>query len=330
MAVEEFGELAAVASLRKPAWRSLGTCFDGPVTTSKMLTLSLLANWNLRFVDAADIMKDYHFNKPTKHIVRDNPFKKGQMDVLGTVGKRYNIFSNEEILNFGDLLTDGNRRWETAGSINGGSRIFATLAEPNDIILDPGGSADRVSRYTMLTSSHDGSSTLLMKKVNTRVDCANTLGMAMREISDEFCIRHTVGMQTKLEDAKLALGFAKQYDDAFEVEMQKLIETQMTKDKFVKLVESIYPKPEDNARGRETKWEYKRDAILTIWEDGTGSMKNLDDTAWKALNTLTEHQQWFREVREDKVENFYKAGAGFDNVANSDRQDIFNRVLATV
>lgn len=330
MAVEEFGQLAAVASLRRPAWRNLGTTFDKPVTTPEMLRLAHLANWDIEFVDAADVMPDYHFNKPTKHIVRNNPFKPGQKDVLGTVGKRYNIFSNEEILNFGDLLTDGNRRWETAGSVDGGSRIFATLADPNDIILDPGGSADRVSRYAMLTSSHDGSSTLLMKKVNTRVDCSNTLGWAMKEIGDEFRIRHTQGMATKLEDAKLALGFAKQYDDAFEVEMQKLIQTQMTKDQFVELVKDIFPKPEDNARGRETKWEFKLDSLMTIWADGTGSMGNLEDTAWKALNTLTEHQQWFREVRAGKAENFYRAGAGFDNVANADRQNIYERVLATV
>lgn len=327
MAVEEFGEQAAVASLRKPAWRNLGTTFDKPVTTDQMLKLAKLANWNLRFVDAAEVMQGYNFNKPTKHIVRDNPFKKGQKDVLGTVGKRYNIFSNEAILDFGDLLTGGNRRWETAGSVDGGSRIFATLAEPNDIVLDPNGSADRVARYTMLTSSHDGSSTLLMKKINTRVDCANTLAMAMREQGDEFRIRHTQGMETKLADAQLALGFAKQYDDAFEIEMQRLIETQVTKDKFVELVKDIYPQPEDNARGRESKWEYKVDALMTIWEDGTGSMKNLDDTAWKALNTLTEYQQWFREVRAGKTENFYQAGAGFDNVANANRQSIFDRVL---
>lgn len=330
MAVEEFGELAAVASLRVPAWRSLGTTFDKPVTTDEMLNLAHLAGWNLRFLDLADVLPSYNFNKPAKLVVRDNPFINGQTDVLGTVGKRYNIFSNEEILNFGDLLTSGNRRWETAGSVDGGSRIFATLAEPNDIVLDPGGSADKVSRFTMLTSSHDGSSTLLLKKVNTRVSCSNTLNFAMKEIGDEFRIRHTVGMATKLADAQLALGFAKQYDDQFEVEMQRMIQTQMTKDKFLEIVKDIFPQPEDNARGREAKWEFKVDALMTIWENGTGSMDNLDDTAWKALNTLTEHQQWFREVRSGKTENFFRAGAGFDNVTNDDRQEIFERVLATV
>lgn len=330
MAVEEFGKQAAVASLRIPPWRNLGTTFDKPVDTPKMLSLAKLADWDLRFVDASEVMPGYNFHKPIKFVVRDNPFVKGQMDVLGTVGKRYNLFPNEQILDFGDLLTSGNRRWETAGSLSHGTRIFATLAEPNDIVLDPGGSADTVKRYLMLTSTHDGSSTLLLKKINTRVGCQNTFDVAIGEAGDEFRIRHTVGMATKLADAKVALKMAADYDEVFEAEMQKLIETEVKKDQFWEIVKTIYPEPEDNVKGRLSKWQYKTDALMTIWADGTGSMSNLEDTAWKALNTLTEHQQWFREVRSGKTENFYAAGAGFDNVANDTKANIFNIVRASV
>lgn len=326
--VDQFGKQAAIASLRVNPWRNLGTTFDKPVSTSKMLDLAHLANWNLRFVDAAEVMPDYRFSKPVKFVVRDNPFEPGKKDVIGTVGKRYKIFPNEEILDFGDLLTNGNRRWETAGAGNGGARIFATLAEPNDIVLDPGGSADVVKRYLMLTSTHDGSSTLLMKKVNTRIDCTNVISVAMKEIGDEFRIRHTEGMASKLEDAKLALKMAADYDEVFEAEMQKMIETEVKKDKFWEIVKTVYPEPEDNLKGRLSKWSFKTDALMTIWNGGTGSMDNLEDTAWKAFNTLTEHQQWFREVRAGKEENFWAAGAGFDNVTNDTQTNLFNVVRA--
>ena len=38
----------AFASLREPAWHGLGTVFTEEVTTSKMLELAHLDNWNVR------------------------------------------------------------------------------------------------------------------------------------------------------------------------------------------------------------------------------------------------------------------------------------------
>jgi phage/plasmid-like protein (TIGR03299 family) len=328
-AVETYGKMAAFASLREPAWHGLGTVFDKPVTTKEMLDLAHLSGWNIRFVDAAEVMPDYDFVRPTLHVVRDNPFV-GKKDVLGTVGSRYTIFSNEDIFDFGDTLTADRRRWETAGSLNGGTTVFATLVALDDLVLDKNGQADVIKKYTMLTSTHDGSSTLIAKKVNTRVVCWNTLNVALGERGDEFRIRHTQGMTTKLEDAAKALGFADLYDEEFEREAAALIEAEITKDKFLAITKSLFPEPDDNTRGRLTKWETKVQDLMAVWEGRTGSVDNLADTGWKAFNVLTEHNQWFRQIRSGNVENFLAAGAGFDNVTNSQRNAIFQTVKAAV
>jgi phage/plasmid-like protein (TIGR03299 family) len=329
-AVETYQEMAAFASLREPAWHGLGTVFDKPVKTEKMLSLAHLDNWNLRFVNAEEVMPGYSFVTETQHVVRDNPFVKGQKDVLGTVGGRYRIFDNESIFDFGDSLTDGRRRWETAGSLNGGRTVFATLVSTDDLVLDPNGSADTITRYLMLTSSHDGSSTMIAKKVNTRVVCQNTLNVALGEKGDEFRIRHTQGMDTKLEDAKLALGFAEQYDAIFEAEAKAMIESTLTKDKFFNLVKDIFPEPEVNVRGSKTKWETKTADLMWLWENGTKTVENIPDSPWKAVQVLTEHNQWFRQIRSGNTENFLAAGAGFDNVTNATRNMLWQKSFALV
>lgn len=325
---EDGNQLATFASLRQPGWHWLGTVFDKPVKTEKMLELARLNGWNLRFVDAEEVMPGYTFISKTLHVVRDNPFEKDKRDVLGTVGGRYRIFSNEEIFDFGDALTNGRRRWETAGSINGGRTVFATLVSTDDLVLDPSGQADTIKRYLMLTSSHDGSSTMIAKKVNTRVVCQNTLNVALGEKGDEFRIRHTQGMDTKLEDARLALGFADQYDEAFETEARRMIEAQMTKDQFFKMVKDVFPQPDDNTRGRLTKWETKTSDLMWLWEDGTKTVGGLEDSVWKGLQVLTEHDQWFRQVRKGNFENYLAAGAGFDNVTNARRTDLWKLALS--
>lgn len=325
-AVEVYKDMAAFASLRQPAWHGLGTVFDKPVSTSEMLELAHMNGWNIRFEDAADWMTGFNFVTPTLHVVRDNPFIEGQKDVLGTVGGRYNIFSNEEIFDFGDTLTDGRRRWETAGSLKGGTKVFATLVATDDLVLDPNGSADTIRRYIMLVSSHDGSTTMIVKMVHTRVVCENTLNVALGETGAEFKIRHTQGMDVKLADAKRALGLAAVYDDVFEAEAKALFEADMTMSQFESIVLDMFPEPEEDRKGNTKRWVDKVDTILDIWSNSTESVGNLPDSAWKGLQVLTEHNQWFRGIRNDSSENFLAAGAGFDLVTNRFRTDAFNRM----
>lgn len=332
-AVEQYKDMAAFASLREPAWHRLGTVFDKPVSTAEMLQLAHMNGWNIRFENASDWMPGFNFVNDTMHVVRDNPFIPNQKDVLGTVGSRYNIFSNEEIFDFADTLTDGRRRWETAGSLKEGTKVFATLVATDDLVLDPNGSNDVIRRYIMLVSSHDGSTTMIVKMVNTRVVCQNTLNIALGEAGAEFKIRHTQGMETKLQDAKKALGLAAIYDDVFEKEARLLFETEMTMTQFEKIVMDIFPEPEEDVRGSAKKWGDKMDTILDIWGNSTESVENLPDSAWKGLQVLTEHNQWFRGIRKDSrteepnTENFLAAGAGFDLVTNRFRTDVHQRMM---
>lgn len=329
--IETYKEMAAFASLRQPAWHDLGTVFDKPVSTEEMLKLAHMHGWNLRFENAEDWMPGFTFVDETLHVVRDNPFIPDQKDVLGTVGGRYNIFSNEQIFDFADTLTEGRRRWETAGSIKNGQKVFATLVATDDLVLDPKGSADTIKRYIMLVSSHDGSTTMIVKMVNTRVVCQNTLNVALGEAGSEFKIRHTQGMETKIQDARKALSLASIYDEVFEKEMQSLFEAEMTMSQFESIVMDIFPEPEEDVRGSQKKWDGKMDTILNIWQNSTGSVENLPNNAYKGLQVLTEHGQWHRGIRKDKTgnpntENFLAAGAGFDVKTNEARNDAFARM----
>lgn len=330
-AIETYKDMAAFASLRQPAWHDLGTVFDKPVSTTEMLELAHMNDWNLRFEDASDWMPGFTFVDETLHVVRDNPFIPGQKDVLGTVGGRYNIFSNEQIFDFADTLTEGRRRWETAGSIKNGQKVFATLVATDDLVLDPNGSADTIKRYIMLVSSHDGSTTMVVKMVNTRVVCQNTLNVAMGEAGAEFKIRHTQGMETKIQDARKALSLASIYDEVFEKEMQALFEADMTLTQFENIVMDIFPEPEEDVRGSLKKWNNKMDTILNVWQNSTGEVENLPNSAYKGFNVLTGWNQWHRGIRKDKngnpnVENFLAAGSGFDVKTNEFRTEVFGRM----
>jgi phage/plasmid-like protein (TIGR03299 family) len=331
-AVETYKDMAAFASLRRNAWWDIDGAhtFDEPVTTSEMLDLAHLSNWNLR-MEVLKIAGQYS-DRVEYAVLRDNPFME-RIDRLGIVGTRYKLFSNEELFAFGDNLTNERRRWETAGSLFGGRQVFATLVDTEDIVLDPNGSGDVIKKYLMLTTSHDGSGKIIAKKVNTRVECANTLNMAMKENGAEFSIRHTQNLEGRLGEAKLALGFADDYDAEFEAAMQTLYAKDMTMVEFEKIVLAEFPEPDAEKQGAYTRWENKIDLIMDIWSGSTKSMQGLPNNAYKGVQTLFEHNQWFRGIRKDSeteepnIENFLAAGMGFEKPTNDFRNRVMGRFM---
>jgi len=322
----EMGEdnQVAFASLREPAWHGLGTVFDNEVNTQEMLSLAHLDNWNVRL---SDIDLPARSHKSWFAVTRTNPFDGGS-DVLGVVGSRYKVLQNEELFQFGDALLDGGR-WETAGSIKNGTVVFGSLALDRETVLDPSGVADKVDNYLLLHTSHDGSVAVQASVTPVRVVCQNTLNIALHNVKQSYKIRHTETIGGRVQAARDALGLAKTYLDEFDVMAQELIQTTINDQQFFDLITAIYPKPDQDAsKGAKTKWENKVDTINSIYTGPTNYM--IANTAWGALNALTERLDWYRTSRTGNGESTAAAASGFDVATNSEKSRILSAVKSLV
>lgn len=310
------GEVA-FASFREPAWHSLGTVFFDEKSTSEMLEAAYLSNWNVRLQSLNAYAPTYNFVSDAFMVLRDNPFD-GGTDVLSVVGERYKVVQNEELFAFGDNLLDGGGRWETAGSIKQGRVVFGSMALDRETVLDPSGVADKINTYLLLHTSHDGSTAVQSSITPIRVVCQNTLNAALDGVRQSFKIRHTQTVSGKVAAAREALGLAHAYMDKFDEMAQALIQTEIDKATFDKIVETAYPRPEKDAKGALTKWQNKVDAIETIYGSDTTNM--IAGTAWGAYNAMTERLDWFRTGRGDRgAENVAAAASGFDPVTNTEK-----------
>jgi len=63
--------------------------------------------------------------------------------------------------------------------------------------------ADRISKYLLLSNSHDGKSAEHVKFTPVRVVCRNTLNQAM-ERGPTLRVAHTLSMKDRLQDAAQA------------------------------------------------------------------------------------------------------------------------------
>ena len=314
-------EIESFASLREPAWHGLGTVFQEELTTAEMLDAAELSNWNVRLepvkVDGVDSDR---FAVPAFATVRDNP-RDGQKDVLGVVGSRYKVLQLEDLFDFGDQLLSGGGRWETAGSLKGGRVAFGSLALERETVLDPNGVADRINQFLLLATSFDGSTAVTAANTPVRVVCANTLNLALGGAKQSFKIRHTQTLDGKLAAAREALDMASVYMDEFDTHAQNMLAYQLNAKETEDLIQKVYPRPDkDASKAAQTRWENKRVAIDTIMQSETTNM--VKDSVWGVFNALTENLDWNRASRNGNAEPKFAAAAGFDPVANAERNRI--------
>jgi phage/plasmid-like protein (TIGR03299 family) len=323
----------AFASLREPAWHGLGTVFNEEVSTKEMLSKAKLNDWNVRLEDV-EIPTGMDSDKNYSFVVRDNPFTKGNKDVLGIVGERYVPLQNEELFDFADTLLDNGGRWETAGSIKGGRVVFGSLALERETVIDPNGVSDKVNTYLLVNTSHDGSISIQASITPVRVVCANTLNLALGNrgrggsVKQSFKIRHTQTAEGKIQVAREALGLANAYIDEFSLMANQMIQTEVNKKKFDEIVLALYPMPKEDAKGAKKKWENKLDLINGIYVGSTND--TITGTAWGVANALTERLDWYRTARGGKTESILAGASGFDPMINAEKNRIFKAVRELV
>ncbi len=319
------GEVA-FALRGEPAWHKLGKVFDKDqhITTNEMLESALLSNWNVR-LEPLVMPEGYRNSTTSQLVVRDNPFDQ-TAEVLSVVGDRYKVVQNEELFAFGDGILDGGASWESAGSIKGGKVVFGSLAVPREFILDPQGANDKTVTYLLVHTSHDGSTAVQANITPVRVVCQNTLNMALKDSKQSFKVRHTATVGGRIDEARRVLGLTFDHMDNFEAVAKELFEASMTDLEFDKLVKSIYAEPESgSAKVVQTRYDAKVDLLQDLWAQSPTNA-NIKNTAWGALNTLTERIDYFRQGRKGG-EALVGAASGFDPVVNAEKSRILGAVL---
>lgn len=134
--------------------------------------------------------------------------------VLGVVGKDYEIVQNVDAFAFFDSIVGGDGiQYETAGALGKGERIFITAKLPSYIKV---GKDDLIEQYLFLTTSHDGFGSITAAFTPVRIVCNNTLNAALRNHSNSIKIRHTANAKERLTMAHTVMGISNQLSSELE------------------------------------------------------------------------------------------------------------------
>ena len=201
--------------------------------------------------------------------------------VLGIVSNRYRIVQNSDAFDFTDSLIGRDVRYETAGSLCGGKRIFLLAKLPEKKIL-----GDDFDNYICFTNSHDGKGAIEACMTPTRVVCQNTLNLALSKATRKWSTRHTGDIKSKLAEAKHTLQLAEEYMNEFAIVADQMANTTVTEAEVVSILDEIYPISEDTSdRTKRTINQKKNDFMVCMFSPDILKFKN---TAWGVINAASD------------------------------------------
>jgi phage/plasmid-like protein (TIGR03299 family) len=221
--------------------------------------------------------------------------------ILGDrIGKNYTIVQNLEAFDFFDSITQaGEAMYETAGVLGIGEKIFVTAKMPNTIRI--AGTDDLTEVYVLLTSSHDGSGSIIAAVTPVRVVCQNTLNMALSNTINRVAIRHTSAVKDRLAEAHKVLGISKAFVTEANECFNHLSKKYVSDDAVKELIRNLFNEQERDS----TRIKNIEDAVLECYFTGVGQEK-IVGTAWGAINGITFYL--------DHVKNYRNDATKFDNI----------------
>ena len=259
--------------VREVPWHGLGTRVEEAPTSADALKLAGL-DWTVdqKSIQVCGGSKIENF----KANVRSSDKK-----VLGVVTDRYRVVQNHEAFAFTDSLIGGDVRYECAGSLAGGRKVWLLAQLPEREIV-----GDKTETYLCFSNTHDGSGAIRVCMTPVRVVCQNTLNLALRTAKRSWSVRHTGNIEGKLHEAQMCLEMAGAYMDNLEQEALRLADKKIRDEEIYKILDELFPLPSDASKREEQNVKKLKDEFMICYF--APDIQQFRNTAWGMVNAMSD------------------------------------------
>lgn len=260
---------------REKPWHGLGTMVAEAPNSKDALRLAGL-NWKVLqepvYTENKELIQGYKAN------VRDTDRK-----VLGVVTDRYKVIQNEEAFAFTDTLLGEGVRYETAGSLQEGRRVWMLARLPREFII--GG--ERISPYMVFSNTHDGSGAVKTALTPIRVVCNNTLNLALRTAKRSWSMIYTGDISGKIEEAKNTLLLADEYMTALGQEFEDLRKIKLSEKQVLDYIKILLPMEENYSLLQKRGVEKLRADMKMRYFDAP-DLKGVGNNGYRFVNAVSD------------------------------------------
>lgn len=275
-------------------WHGIGTVVEGAPTSDEAIRIAKL-DWDV--IQYPVVANGKEIPEHFANVRVDTN------EAMGIVKSRYKIVQNREAFDFVDGIVGSDEiecRYETAGSLFNGRKIFLLVKLPNTNLL-----GDDIENYLFFTNSHDGSSALTAGISNVRVVCNNTLQMALEGAKRTWKCRHTINIDDKRKQAQEALGLAVKYMDKMSVTAEKMAWKKIDEEAFFR---TLFDK---NPTGIADKNKMRTITMIHDIYHEKDDLQNFKGSAWGMYNAVADfvsNTAPFRNTstfKENKLDGFF-------------------------
>ncbi|AGA78185.1 DUF932 domain-containing protein [Echinicola vietnamensis] len=312
-------------SVKKPAWHKLGQVVEEHPTSKEAIEFAGLDYKVVKtplFTTTSQMAvgkEGLNHQAPTLPVHSHfATLREDNHTVLGVVGKDYKVVQNADAFAFFDAIVKEGKgvKYETAGALGNGERIFITAKLPDNIRV---GKDDLIDQYIFLTTSHDGTGSITAAFTPVRIVCQNTLNAAMGKLSRVVRIRHTSGAKERLAQAHKLMGIVTQSAKAMQQTFDRWTKVNITDRQVKRLIQqALAPNKETldklhKGEVEELSANFKNqceDAFAYALMSEAQQMPTTKGTVFGAYNAVTGYFQNVRSFKseEDKTKSILLGG----------------------
>ncbi len=273
----------AYAGSKETPWHKQGAYLGEKEATSEEMIIAAGMNWEVSthpvYSGFAELREILNYQS----IIREDTG-----DVLAITKKRYTPLQNEEAFKVLDpFLSETKAVWHTAGVLGKGERIWVLAKLPGNIQVTK---EDIIDKYFLLTSSHDGSTSIQLRFTPIRVVCQNTLQMALiGEGSSIMKVKHTKNQGDRIKEAIKILGLVDQATKEFEDTAKEMYKFKMSDTDIDNYLAEILDIGKDCKEKVQLYNDKSFSRFRNLVENGIGTdIKDVKGSLWGVYNSVTE------------------------------------------
>ena len=286
--------------VRETPWHGLGIKVNEAPASKEALIVAGL-DWSVLqepiYTETEELIAGYKAN------VRDS-----DRQVLGVVTDRYKVIQNTEAFAFTDSLLGEGVRYETAGSLLGGRKVWLLAHMPHEYII----SGERISPYLLFSNAHDGSGAVRIALTPVRVVCNNTLNLALSTAKRSWSMMHTGDIKGKIKEAEDTLFRAESYMDELGKEFENLRTKKLTDKKVMEYIEILLPIEDGSTPQQVRNMKRLREDMKIRYFDAP-DLQHVGKNAYRFVNAVSDfatHAQPLRKTANYKENLFSRTVEG--------------------
>lgn len=260
--------------VRETPWHGLGVGVKEAPASAEALRMAGL-DWKVLqepvFTENEEQIPGFYAN------VRDCDRK-----VLGVVGDRYRVVQNEEAFAFTDELLGEGVRYETAGSLQNGRKVWILARLPQEYIM----AGERIAPYLVFSNAHDGTGAIRVALTPVRVVCNNTLNLALETAKRSWACVHTGDIRGKITDARDTLFLAQEYMGELGKKFDGLRKKRLSDSQVMEYIEELLPIEEEDSKRAKNVRRLREDMRARYFD--APDLKDVGKNAYRFINAVSD------------------------------------------